>query len=47
MRRSRAVGRTSGFERRRNPTAVLDEAGWRGRVPGVPMPVSIAVAAAA
>jgi hypothetical protein len=47
MRRSRAVGRTSGFERRRNATAVLDEAGWRGRVPGVPMPVSIVVAAAA
>ena len=45
-RRSRAAGRSSGPERRRNATAVLDEAGWRGRVPSVTMPVSIRVAAA-
>jgi hypothetical protein len=47
-RRTRPIGRASGTERKRNAAMVLDEAGWRGRVPGtVAMPVSYAMAAAA
>jgi hypothetical protein len=41
------MGRSLGAERRRNATKVLDEAGWRGRVPGATIHVPVAVAVAA
>lgn len=45
-RRTRPLARASGTERKRNASMLIEEAGWRGRIPTAAIPVALVAAAA-